>query len=217
MRHRGLAVLVGFVLLVVLAGAAAADSPSKQRIDELFWAVSAFAVAVFAVVLGILLWFLWRYRESVSPERDDHLEHHVGLEIAWTIVPIVILLLILAMSWPVLQFTDTQPPADTTILAVSERFTWTFRYEDGSETINELWVRQNAVVRFEATSKDVIHSFAIPALAIRIDAIPGRVNAFWTQPLETGDYLVECVELCGVGHYNMRAVLHVFPESESRM
>src|SRR3990172_6806606 len=105
----------------------------------------------------------------------------------------------------------TPPPPDTPVRVVGTQFIWTFYYEDGTTSSPDLWIQAGTVVKLEVTATDVVHSFAVPDLGIKIDAFPGHMNHWWMQGDVPGDYLIQCAELCGVGHYGMRGVVHVFP------
>lgn len=209
MVRRGSAALAGLLFLLSAGAARAADGPIERQIQDLFWAITWFALLVAAIVFGALFWFLIRYRRSVAPE--PHLvEGSKRLEFVWTVFPTVILILITAISVPVLLYTDTPPPADTTVTIIAQRFSWRFVYEDGTNTSGEMWIQEDAVVHIRVTSMDVIHSFALPQLGIKLDAVPGRMNLGWFTADTPGDYLTQCAEFCGAGHYGMRAVIHVF-------
>jgi len=215
---RGRALFAVPLLLLAFAGSAqAAAGPVASRVEGLFWAITAFAIGVSIVVYGALFWFLIRYRRSVSPTAE-HIEGNPTLEKVWTVVPTIILVIITGISWPVLQYTDTPPPHDYTIVVQSERFAWKFDYYENdnvgstpnASTSGEMWIQAGSVARLEVTSHDVIHSFAVLELAVKIDAMPHRVNVWWLQADEPGDYLTQCAEFCGPGHYGMRATIHVF-------
>lgn len=217
MARRGILPLALLAAVLAIAGAARASSPVERQIQELFWAISWFAIGVSIVVFGAMFWFLYRYRQSASPDPATHIHGSLKVEVVWTVVPAVILVIITAISIPVLFFTDTPPAPDTVVTVTANRFSWNFTYEDGTSTLGELWIRQGVIVQFDVTSTDVIHSFAVPELGIKIDAVPGRISHFWVQAEEPGDYLIQCAEFCGAGHYGMRAELHVFPATEARM
>ncbi len=229
MARRGAFLLLGCLAILALAGSAQASSPSERQIQELFWAITWFALAVSAIVYGALFYFLWRYRQGASPPRpsgpEGHSEGDRKLEILWTTFPIVILVIITLISFPVLLYTDSIPPADATIHVTGERFTWRFKYEEPgvdelnwTETIGEAWFQRGIVVVFKVTSaqNDTIHSFALPQLGVKIDAIPHKVNTVWTRVDVAGDYLTQCAEFCGIGHHGMRATIHVFEPEVGR-
>jgi len=214
MARRAVLLLLAIAVGVLLAGTARAYTnagPISEEIQNLFWAITLFAVIVAAVVFGILAVFLVRYRESVSPRPTEWIEGNRNLEILWTVIPTIILIVIVIISVPVLVYTDTIPPPDTTVRVVGSQFIWTFYYEDGTTSSPDLWIQAGIVVKLEVTALDVIHSFAVPDLGIKIDAFPGHMNHWWMQADVPGDYLIQCAELCGVGHYGMRGVVHVFP------
>ncbi|MBI4415375.1 MAG: hypothetical protein HY557_00140, partial [Euryarchaeota archaeon] len=136
------------------------------------------------------------------------------VELIWTVVPTVILIIIRAISVPVLLYTDTFPPEDTTIYVTGFQFGWIFKYEDGTNQTGEVWFQEDIVVKFVITSTDVIHGFALPQLGVKVDAIPGRDNIAWVRAEDPGEYITQCAEFCGVGHYGMRATIHVFRQGE---
>ena len=213
MARWGVLILVVISLGMSLASSAqayTAGGPIATEIQNLFWAITFFAVVVVVVVFGVLLGFLIRYRQSVSPRPTSWVEHDRRLEILWSVVPSIILVVILVLSIPVLVYTDTIPRADTRIQVIGQQFVWTFKYEDGTNSTPDLWIQENIVVRLEITSLDVVHSFAVPDLGIKIDAFPGHMNNWWMKADKPGDYLIQCAEFCGVNHHGMRGVVHVF-------
>ncbi len=213
MARRGALVLL-FVLLGLLAATPASAynsaGPIAVEIQNLFWAITVFAVIVAIVVFGALLIFLVRYREAVSPRPTTWIEGNRRVEMVWTVVPTIILIVILIISVPVLVYTDTLPTPDTTVTVIGTQFVWNFTYEDRTSSSPDLWIQAGIVVRLEVTSLDVIHSFTVPDLGVKIDALPGHMNHWWMQADTPGDYLIQCAELCGVGHYGMRGIVHVF-------
>jgi cytochrome c oxidase subunit 2 len=226
MARRGLLLLAALGFFLTIVGSAQASSPSARQIDGLFWAITWFALGVSVIVYGGLFYFLWRYRQGASPARPGGGETHEGnkrVETIWTIFPVVILVIITLLSFPVLMFTDTMPPADVRIHVTGNRFSWTFAYEEPgvapenwTRTVGEAWFQRGIVVHFIVNSTDVIHSFALPQLGVRIDAIPHHYNTAWTRVDVAGDYLTQCAEFCGVGHHGMRATIHVFNPEPGR-
>jgi len=217
MARRAVLLLLGIAGGLLLAGSARAYTnagPISEEIQNLFWAITLFAVVVAAVVFGILAVFLVRYRESVSPRPTSWVEGDRNLEILWTVIPTIILIVIVIISVPVLVYTDTIPPPDTTVRVVGTQFIWTFYYEDGTTSSPDLWIQAGTVVKLEVTATDVVHSFAVPDLGIKIDAFPGHMNHWWMQGDVPGDYLIQCAELCGLEHAKMLASVEVLSEDE---
>lgn len=131
--------------------------------------------------------------------------------IEWVYVGVVIVLLVYlgADAWNVERLLD-HPPKDSKVVKVTaQQWLWTFEHEDGTREIGELHLQKGVPYKFEVTSVDVNHAFNMPDQVVLIDAIPGRINTVWVMPDATGEYLIQCREYCGFGHYEMRAKLMV--------
>jgi cytochrome c oxidase subunit 2 len=135
----------------------------------------------------------------------------------WVFIGVVtaILIWVGAESWQVEHSLEYAPPNSETVRVIGQQWFWSFQHADGTQEINELHVKQGVPYRFEIVSNDVIHSFNIPDFAILMDAVPGRVNTMWNIFDETGEYLIECREYCGMLHMDMRARLFVEPNTEN--
>jgi cytochrome c oxidase subunit II len=131
--------------------------------------------------------------------------------VEWVYVGVVISLLtyVGAESWNVERALEHAPQESEIIKAIGQQWFWTFEHADGTKEIGELHVKKGVPYRFEVISQDVIHSFNIPDFTILMDAIPGRVNSVWNLFDQTGEYLIQCREYCGLLHYNMKAKLFV--------
>jgi cytochrome c oxidase subunit II len=131
--------------------------------------------------------------------------------VEWVYVGVVISLLtyVGAESWNVERILEHAPPESEIIKVIGQQWFWTFEHADGTKEIGELHVKKGVPYRFEVVSQDVIHSFNIPDFTILMDAIPGRVNTIWNMFDQTGEYLIQCREYCGLLHYNMKAKLFV--------
>jgi cytochrome c oxidase subunit 2 len=151
------------------------------------------------------------------------------IEWAWTLIPVFLLVSVAVLSVGLLYAEDSGPingTANMHVTVIGHQWFWQFNYTDpfgsnltngtgASSTNGILYVPQNAVVDLTVTAADVIHTFNVPQLGVRIDAIPGRLNHYWlTIPAGTADYtrfLIQCTEYCGVGHPAMRAWIVVVP------
>ena len=172
----------------------------------IFWA----GLLVFIVVMGAMIYAAIRYRRKPGDEEDPPQIHgHKGLEIAWTIAPALVLLVI---TVPTLQsiFYSANPPetagkGEITVEAIGHQWWFEFRYpEYGVVTANELHIPVNEVVKLKLDSVDVLHSFWVPKLAGKVDMIPNNDNTMWMEADEPGEYYGQCAEFCGVSHANMR-------------
>jgi cytochrome c oxidase subunit II len=131
--------------------------------------------------------------------------------VEWVYVGVVISLLtyVGAESWNVERVLEHAPQEAEIIKVTGQQWFWTFEHADGTQEIGELHVKKGVPYRFEIISQDVIHNFNIPDFTILMDAVPGRVNSVWNMFDQTGEYLIQCREYCGLLHYNMKATLFV--------
>ena len=183
-------------------------------------------------VLGLLLYVSWRFNENSNPV-PSKLTHHTGLEIVWTLVPILILVFISVPSFRLLTKQVEIPEAKVTIKVTGNQWYWSYKYpedqgggfgfdqlmkadadlEPGDVRLlsvdNEAVVPVNEVVKLQITAADVIHSFVIPAFSIRMDAVPGRLNETWFRAEKEGVYYGQCSKICGKDHAFMPSAIRV--------
>jgi cytochrome c oxidase subunit II len=131
--------------------------------------------------------------------------------VEWVYVGVVISLLtyVGAESWNVERVLEHAPQEAEIVKVTGQQWFWTFEHADGTKEIGELHVKKGVPYQFEIISQDVIHNFNIPDFTILMDAVPGRVNSVWNMFDQTGEYLIQCREYCGLLHYNMKANLFV--------
>jgi cytochrome c oxidase subunit 2 len=197
-------------------------SPNAEGITDSFVFISIFVVAIFVLVEGLLIAFALRYRRRRRTRFEDGAEIHgaTKLELMWTAGPVVVLFLIAAFVFIELPGIKNVPSAgagssQVDIRVVGNQFYWQFEYPNGVIAIDTMRAPAGVPVSLEVTAPDtdVIHSWWIPALGGKIDAIPGRVNTTWFQADE-GTYEGQCAELCGLEHANMLASVEVMPQEE---
>ena len=229
MRRSFLAAIAVLSTVLVLAGGAAAGnggfapeapaSPNASRITDAYWLVFGFAAAVFVLVEGALVWFVIRYRRRGRAREADGPQIHgsTRLEQLWTVVPVLILAAIAAFVFYKLPGIKDVPAArageSITVKIRAQQYYWQFQYPDGQISIDRLVVPVGQVVRLEVTSPDVAHSWWIPRLGGKIDAIPGKTNTTWFKATRPGTYSGQCAEFCGLLHTGMRAEVVVVPRS----
>jgi cytochrome c oxidase subunit II len=180
-------------------------------------------IAICALVAGLVMAAVWLYRASRHPE-PARTSHNTALEVVWTILPVIVLLVIGIWSFSLLRLTDFPPKTDLTLKATGNQWYWTYTYpENGGiefssyivpddklapdqQSLRLMTVDQYVVlpvdsaVRILVTASDVIHSFGVQSLGIKKDAIPGRINETWTRIEREGRYYGDCYELCGRNH-----------------
>jgi len=189
-----------------------------SQIDSLFYLVFWITNITFVLVQGALIYFLFRYRRRPG-QKAVYTHGNNTLEIAWTIAPsiiLVVLALLSRASW--VEIKETLPPSKYPVVVTAKQFNWDITYPgpDGQfdtaddKTIeNDLNVPVNEVVQLRLRSRDVIHSFFIPVLRFKQDMLPGREIFGWFEATKTGKYEIPCAELCGFGHSGMLGHLTV--------
>ena len=222
-------------LVVLLAGASAAlagnggfapvppESPNADGISQSWWFVTAFVVAIFLLVEVLLVLFVVRYRRRNRPREADGAQIHGAnrLELAWTVAPVVILFAIAAFVFAKLPGIQDVPAAtggeeNLVVEVTGTQFTWYFRYPNGVVVADRMRAPEGRTVELKVTAPDwdVVHSWWIPALGGKIDAIPGKVNTTWFEAKRAGVFLGQCAELCGIYHAKMLASVEVLPAEE---
>ncbi|HEY1736264.1 MAG TPA: cytochrome c oxidase subunit II [Methylovirgula sp.] len=194
-------------------------------------------VVVSLFVLVLLIWVIIRYNEKANPV-PSQLTHHTGLELAWTIIPVLILVVIAIPSFRLLNHQLIFPQADMTMKVTGHQWYWTYEYPKdqgggfnfdsygkGADELKPGELRQLAVdneavvpvgktIIVQVTSSDVIHSFTVPSFGIRIDAVPGRLNQTWFKAEREGVYYGQCSKLCGQNHAYMPIAFHVVSQED---
>jgi cytochrome c oxidase subunit 2 len=190
------------------------------------------AIALF--VLALMIYVMVRFNAKRNPVPTTN-THNTMLEVLWTVIPIIILVVIAVPSFRLLYYQDTVPEADMTIKAIGQSWQWEYEYPDEGLSFTSFMLdREDAIaagepallavdekvvvpvgkiIRLQITSDDVIHSWAVPAFGVKMDAVPGRLNETWFLVEEPGIYYGQCSELCGQNHAFMPiAVEAMLPE-----
>ena len=200
------------------------ESPNAERIHDTWVFVSIFIAAIFVLVEVLLVTFIWRYRRQRRERFEDGAQIHgaTSIELMWTVAPVVILFLIGGFVFYKLPGIADVPSASASgeerleVRVTGRQYYWQYEYPNGAVAIDTLRAPAGVPVRLEVTApdEDVIHSWWIPALGGKIDAIPGVTNETWFQAERTGTYDGQCAELCGLEHANMLASVEVLPPAE---
>jgi cytochrome c oxidase subunit II len=210
--------LVAFAVLATAGAAAASNggftpesghSPNADRTTAAYYVILGFTAAIFVLVESLLVVFVWKYRQRGRPRSADgaQVHGHTRLELIWTVVPVLILAVIGGFVFYKLPGISDAPAATNPIRVTVEghQYYWQFDYPDGSRSINDLTVPVDRVVDLRVVSPDVIHSWWIPQLGGKIQALPGHPNHIWFKADRQGVYVGQCAELCGLYHAAMRA------------
>jgi cytochrome c oxidase subunit 2 len=247
---RASVLLCAFAVLLAAGGSALAGlgQPSPWQMglqqsaaptmDDIIWFHNfvlwiIVVITVFVLALLVIVMVKFNARANPTPTRTTH---NTLLEVAWTVIPVVILVVIAIPSFRILFVQLTIPPADLTIKATGNQWNWTYTYPDDKIEFpsimltdaernklnpvpprllavdNPIYVPLNKVVRVQVIGSDVIHAFAVPSFGIKIDAIPGRLNETWFKATREGVYYGQCSELCGKDHAFMPIEVRVVSE-----
>jgi cytochrome c oxidase subunit II len=203
-------------------GPVSPESPNAEGISQSWWFISIFVVAILVLVETLLITFLVRFRRRTRPRDLDGAQIHGSsrLELTWTIGPVVILFVIAAFvlaKLPGISNVPTSSAADGLRVKVTgQQYYWQYEYPNGVISVDSLRAPVGRVVELDVTAPawDVIHSWWIPALGGKIDAIPGTVNTTWFEAQRAGVFVGQCAELCGLNHTLMVASVEAMPPTE---
>jgi cytochrome c oxidase subunit 2 len=191
-----------------------ADAKEAGPVDEVYWFVTIICIAIFALVAGVSVYAVWKFRAAPDDEDDGSPIHgHTGLEVVWTAVPAVLVTAISVYSGVVLtQIERTKP--DRVVQVTAQQFAWSFTYDEGGTEIKSgvLALPVDQPVELKLSALDVIHSFWVPEWRMKKDAVPGVETNVIVTPTKLGEFTVVCTELCGLGHATMRARALVLTE-----
>ena len=212
-----------------------AFGPLKQHEIDLHNLVLAIITVITLFVTALLLWVMWRYNARRNPV-PGRLSHHTLLEVAWTVIPVLILVVIAIPSFRLIYYEDRTHDADLTVKVTGHQWYWEYTYPDKNNldftsymipddqlkpgqlrllTVdNELVVPVGKNIRILTTSADVIHSFFIPSLGVQRYAIPGRTIETWLRADKPGVYYGECNQICGTNHSRMPIMVRAVSEQD---
>jgi cytochrome c oxidase subunit 2 len=185
-----------------------------DRIVFTYWFATIICIGIFALVAGVIVYAVWTFRAQPDDDTDGPPIHgHTGLEIAWTVVPAILVIAIGVVSAVVLSQNADAGRDPLKVRVFAQQFAWRFVYEDDVRS-DELVLPVDRGVEFTMTSADVIHSLWIPEMGQKQDVVPGITTEIVITPTRTGRFALICTELCGLGHSTMRAPVRVLPQAE---
>jgi cytochrome c oxidase subunit 2 len=193
------------------------------------------AITLFVLVLLVIVVVRFNERNNPTPSATTH---NVPLEIVWTVIPVLILIIVAVPSLKLLYFTDRVENAELVVKVTGNQWNWDYEYPDHDGLSYKSIMLKDAdidtskgqhrllsadypmvipvdtTVQFIVTASDVLHSFAMPAFGVKVDAVPGRLNETWTKVTKTGTYYGQCSELCGKDHAFMPIEVRVVPKED---
>jgi cytochrome c oxidase subunit 2 len=181
------------------------------RVDWVFHFILAIAAFFFVLIAAVMLVFVIRYHRRPGREPQPSAHHSTPLELTWTIIPTILVVIIFVVGFRGYMDIATPPANAYDITVIAQRWSWAFQYPNGYVDAN-LHVPVDRPIRLKLVSRDVIHSFYVPAFRLKKDAVPGRYNQAWfaaTKINDTQGYDLFCAEYCGTSHSNMLAKVYV--------
>jgi cytochrome c oxidase subunit 2 len=214
------------------------QNPASTGMEEIVWfhdyMLLPITTAITVFVLFLILYACVKFRASKNKVASTT-SHNTTIEVLWTLIPCLILIVLAVPSFKLLYEQDTIPKADVTIKAIGYQWYWGYEYPDeniGFDSYmvdekdlkanqprlltvdNEIYVPVNKVVKVLITANDVLHAWALPSFGVKRDAIPGRINETWFKAEKTGTFYGQCSELCGIKHAFMPITVNVVTAEE---
>ncbi|MBM3436136.1 MAG: cytochrome c oxidase subunit II [Bacteroidetes bacterium] len=181
-------------------------------VDLTFAIILGASVVLLITITAVMIWFVFRYRRQRNPVASQ-LHGNDRLEIVWTVIPTILVLVMFYYGWAGYQPMRDIPEDAIPVVAHAQMWQWNFEYANG-KTTDTLVVPVGKAVKIDLNSRDVVHSLYIPAFRIKEDVVPGRTNRMWFIANEVDDYHIFCAEYCGDRHSNMLSKVVVLPEDE---
>ncbi len=251
MTHKFISPLMTFlaVLVLISSSPAFADimpwqikfqeavTPAMEHITSFHTMLLYIITAITLFVLFLLIYVVVKFNAKANPTPSTT-THNVLLEVIWTVVPVVILIVIAIPSFKLLFFEARNPDPELTVKVTGYQWYWGYEYPDNGDisvtsymikdaeidatkgqkrllsTDNAMVIPVDTNIVFQVTASDVLHSFAVPQFGVKIDAVPGRLNSTWARVTKTGTYYGQCSELCGKGHAFMPIEIKVVTKDE---
>jgi cytochrome c oxidase subunit 2 len=190
------------------------SSTIAGEVDALFYFILYTGIVLFAIVTLTSLFFILKYRRRAKTTTTSGVAHNTALEIAWTAIPTVLILIVFFWGFKTYIKMNVVPKDAIEIKVTGQRWFWTFDYAEGANSMNELVVPVDKPVKLLMSSTDVIHSFFVPNFRIKMDVIPNRYTITWFEATQVGEYNLFCTEYCGKGHSEMIGKVKVVSERE---
>jgi cytochrome c oxidase subunit 2 len=213
-----IASIVGVAIVLALDWFPAANSADAKEIDRLYDVLMVVSVPIFVLVMSVAIYSVVRFRARPGDTGDGAPIHgNARLEVVWVLIPFIIVSVLAWYAWDVLDDIEAKQPGELRVHVFGQQFAWSYEYrgKDGKPIRStELYLPVDKPVRFDISTRDVIHSFWIPNFRLKSDAVPGITTKWRATPTKIGDQDVVCAELCGAGHAAMRTTAHVVSQAD---
>jgi cytochrome c oxidase subunit 2 len=206
--------MMAFSLILANSFMPVAGTEIAEEVDTFYAFLLWASLFSFIILIGGMVWFLMKYKRTSEDQKSAYITHNNLAEFLWSFIPLVILLVIFYWGWVLFEKLRNPPEMVAEEIHVTAmQWAWEYKYKNG-KTINSLSKESLNVpvgkpVKIILTSKDVLHSFYIPAFRVKQDAVPGRYTELWFEARDVGNYIVFCTEYCGTSHSNMMIRVNV--------
>jgi cytochrome c oxidase subunit 2 len=204
-----------------MAGAAAifpmqppAASSIAGGIDQLYYFLTGVTLFFTVLIFSIIFYFMIKYRRRSPDEIPPETHAPLALELAWTLIPSAICVVMFFWSSYLFVRNSRPPAASTEIFVIGKQWMWHIQHPEGPREINELHVPINQPIEVTMTSQDVIHDFYIPAFRVKKDVLPARYTSIWFEATKIGTYHIYCAQYCGTNHSEMIGWVYVMSQSD---
>jgi cytochrome c oxidase subunit 2 len=206
---------VGIAIALAIDWFPVGATTKSHEIDTLYDVLLIVSVPVFVLVMTVAIYSVVRFRARPGDMSDGAPIHgNTRLEVVWVAVPTIIVSVLAAYAWIVLNDVEAKQPQELRVRVIAQQFAWHFQYlDEGNITTNTLYLPKDRPVVFDVVTRDVIHSFWVPSFRLKTDTVPGLTTHIRVTPNRLGNYDIVCAELCGLGHSTMRQTAHVVPKA----
>lgn len=186
---------------------------TTEAIDPVFMFIFGTCLVLLVGITAVMIGFVIRYHRSRSPEPTSQVAGNIWLEIVWTVLPTILVLVMFYYGWAGYLALRNVPKDALEVTATARMWSWSFSYPNG-QSASKLYVPVNKPVKVRLVSKDVIHGFYLPAFRVKRDVVPGMNNQVWFVATKPGSYDLFCSSYCGSGHSAMISTVEALPEAE---
>lgn len=184
-------------------------STMAPSVDYLYWFLIIISAIASILVIGGMMWFLFKYRRQSENDKTAYITHNHMAEFLWSFIPLVLFMVCFVWGWVVFNGLRTPPKDAYEIYVKAKKWSWDFEYTNGFNSPGELVVPVGKPIKLLMTSEDVLHSFYVPSFRIKQDVVPGRYTTTWFEATKTGYFQIFCTEFCGLNHSGMLAKVKV--------
>jgi len=203
--------LIGVAIALAIDWFPVNAAKSTKKVDTLYDVLLIVSVPIFVLVMTVAIYSVIRFRARPGDQGDGAPIHgNTRLEVVWVLIPTMIVSALAAYAWIVLDDVEAKQPNELHVRVIGQQFAWHYQYPQyGKFTTDTLYLPKDRPVKFDVTTRDVLHSFWVPSFRLKTDAVPGLTTHIRLTPSRIGAYDVVCAELCGFGHSTMRGFARV--------